>query len=224
MKDAEKSKEHIIEVTTALIEECGGETERITSRMIAQKAEVGLGLINYHFGSKENLITACVQRIIGRVITEVDFGREYETDKERLIAWATSVFDFLFEHRAISRISILGDFHDYNDDSNSVRTQHGFMLALKNELKDEYKTILVFVLTSAMQAAFLANETVKELLGFDLSNKEDRLKYIQKLVDLLFEDTRKDNEDKFIYGNGLLGTKFRDGDPVRNIDAYRKQF
>ena len=45
MKDAEKSKEHIIEVTTALIEECGGETERITSRMIAQKQKLDWDLL-----------------------------------------------------------------------------------------------------------------------------------------------------------------------------------
>ena len=49
-------KEHIIEVTTDLILQYEGDTDRITARMIAGKADIALGLINYHFGSKENLI------------------------------------------------------------------------------------------------------------------------------------------------------------------------
>lgn len=224
VQDSEKSKEHIIEVTTQLIEECEGEAEQITSRMIAQKAGIGLGLINYHFGSKEKLITTCVQRIIGRVITEINFSKEYATDKERLTAWATTVFDFLFEHRAISRISILGDFHDYSDESNSVRTQHGFMLALKNEIKIEYKTILVFTLTSAMQAAFLGNGTVSTILGFDLSQEAGRHGYIKKLVDLLFEENRREDEIESKNRNVRLGSKSAGSGTVRDINAYRKQF
>ena len=50
-------KNRIIEATTELIEQYNGSIKDITARMIAAKAEVGLGLINYHFGSKEKLIT-----------------------------------------------------------------------------------------------------------------------------------------------------------------------
>ena len=49
-------KNRIIEVTTELIEQHNGNIKDITARMIATKAGVGLGLINYHFGSKEKLI------------------------------------------------------------------------------------------------------------------------------------------------------------------------
>lgn len=57
-----------MEATTELIEQHNGNIKVITARMIAAKADVGLGLINYHFGSKEKLITECVQRIIGGVV------------------------------------------------------------------------------------------------------------------------------------------------------------
>ena len=72
MKNTTNVKDNIIEVTTELIEQLEGNTKSITARMIAEKAGVGLGLINYHCGSKENLITACVQRIIGKVIAGFD--------------------------------------------------------------------------------------------------------------------------------------------------------
>lgn len=68
MNKSENVKNQIIEVTTELIEQYNGGTKNITARMIAEKANIGLGLINYHFGSKEKLITECVQRIIGQVV------------------------------------------------------------------------------------------------------------------------------------------------------------
>lgn len=194
MKDTANVKERIVEVTTVLIEQHNGNTKSITARVIAEKSGVGLGLINYHFGSKENLITTCVQRIIGKVIAGFDTSKEYATDKERLTAWAIYVFDFLFEHNAISRISILSDLQNYTVNCNSVHTQRGFMFALKNDIEDKDKHILSFILTAAMQVAFLGSETVKELLGYDFKKQEDRAAYIEKLVSVLFEDNRKETK------------------------------
>lgn len=185
-------KNRIIEVTTELIEQHNGSVKDITSRMIAAKADVGLGLINYHFGSKENLITECVQRIIKKVVTGFQMTKQYETDKERLTACAVYVFDFLFEHSAISRVSILGDLQNYTENCNSVLTQQGFSLSLKNSISNEDKSMLVFILTAAMQAAFLGNGTIRQLLGYDFAKAGDRAAYIGKLVDILFEGTVQD--------------------------------
>lgn len=194
MSDNEKSKNHIIEITTELIKEFNGDTKKITSRLIAERADIGLGSINYFFGSKENLITECVQRIIGKVITEFQMSGNNGTDKERLTVCATYVFNFLFEHSAISRISILGDLQNYTENCNSVLTQRGFTLSLKNDISNKDKPMLVFILTSAMQAAFLGSETAKQLLGYDFTKTDDRTAYIQKLVDILFERTVKSDE------------------------------
>lgn len=182
-------KNHIIEVTTELIEQYNGNIKDITARMIAGKADVGLGLINYHFGSKEKLITECVQRIIGKVVTEFRMTKQYETDKERLTACSTYVFNFLFEHSAISRVSIMGDLQNYSKNCNSVLTQRGFSLSLQKGMSNEDKSMLVFILTAAMQVAFLGSEAVKQLLGYDFTKTEDRAAYIGKLVDILFEGT-----------------------------------
>lgn len=155
-------KNRIMEATTELIEQHNGNIKVITARMIAAKADVGLGLINYHFGSKEKLITECVQRIIGGVVAGFHMEQEFQTDKERLAAWATYVFDFLFEHFAISRVSILGDLQDYTGNCNSVLTQQGFLLSLKDGISNKDKAMFVFILTAAMQMAFWGSETVKQ--------------------------------------------------------------
>ena len=187
-------KNHIIEVTTELIEKHNGSIKDITARMIAAKADVGLGLINYHFGSKENLITECVQRIIGKVVTEFQITEQYETDKERLTDSAAYVFNFLFEHSAISRVSILGDLQNYTGNCNSVLTQQGFSLSLENDISNEDKSMLVFILTAAMQVAFLGSETIKQLFGYDFTKPKDRATYISKLVDILFKGTVRIDE------------------------------
>lgn len=194
MSKSENVKDRIIAVTIKLIEEYNGDTKSITARMIAEKAEVGLGLINYHFGSKDNLITECVQRIIGGVVAGFHMKQVFLSDKERLIAWATYVFDFLFEHSAISRISILSDFQNYSQNSNSVYTQYGFAKSLNSDISEKDKPMLVFILTAAMQVAFLGSATVNQILGYDFTKKKDRAKYIEKLVDILFEGAVKANE------------------------------
>ena len=194
MSNIENVKEHIIEITTDLIQQNDGNAKSITARMIAKQAGIGLGLINYHFKSKDNLITVCVQRIIGEVVAGFRMEQEFETDEERLTAWATYVFNFLFEHPAISRISIIGDFHSYSMKSNSVQSQKGFMLALKQDIADEDKAILSFILTTAIQVAFVGSETIKELLGYDFTKSRDRSAYIGRLVAVLFEDNRKEEK------------------------------
>ncbi len=180
-------KNRIIEVTTELIEQHNGNIKDITARMIATKADVGLGLINYHFGSKEKLITECVQRIIGKVVTEFQTTDQYETDKERLTDCATYVFNFLFKHSAISRVSILDDLQNYTENCNSILTQRGFSFSLKNDISNEDKSMFVFILTAAMQVAFLGSETIKQLFGYDFTSPGDRAAYISKLVAILFE-------------------------------------
>ena len=191
MKNMNDVKENIISVTTDLIEQSNGNIKNITARAIAEKAGVGLGLINYHFGSKDNLVATCVQRIIGKVIMGFSTEKEYANDKERLTAWAIYVFDFLFEHPAISRISILGDLQNYTIKCNSVYSQKGFMLALTKDIEDKDKPLLSFILTAAMQTAFLSGTAAKELLGYDFMKQTDRIAFIKKLVTTIFDDNRK---------------------------------
>ena len=187
MSKNENVKNHIVEVTTDLIEQYNGDTKNITARMIAEQADIGLGLINYHFGSKDNLITECVQRIIGKIVTGFHMEQTFQTDKECLTAWASYVFHFLFEHSAISRISILGDLQNYVENCNSVLTQQGFMHSLKNDISKDDKSVLVFILTAAMQTAFLGSDVAKQVLGYDFTKANDREAYIKKVISILFE-------------------------------------
>lgn len=193
MRNKDEVKEAIINATTKLIEESDGNVNSITARAIADKSNVALGLINYHFNSKENLITICVQRIINKVLMsfspdKTDYSKDDGlTDKERLISFAQQTYDFLFANYAIIKISILSDFKDYKPKSNSAYTQLGFSYALRGNIPESKKHLIAFSLTSIMQTAFLTGENSESLTGYNLFEKSQRDLFIADTVSMLME-------------------------------------
>jgi Transcriptional regulator len=178
----------IIEVTTGLIQGSSGNINEITIRMIAEQAGIGVGLINYHFGSKEQLIEQCVQKMISKVIMSFRPQTVQELDPvSHLKLTAKLVADFLMDNPAVSRISILGDQKNPKIRDNTMKTILGFSQSLTNSaLSEEKKRLLLFGLTSILQAAFLRKDISKECLGYDFNCKEERDRYLEDMVDILF--------------------------------------
>lgn len=183
----DETKEAILRETIQLIREKDGDLSQVTARLIAERAGVSLGLINYHFGNKDNLILECTQLIINDVISSFkpDFGEEKADAKKRLQITAFEVFETLFANPALSRVSILGDLNHPEADSNTVKTMRGFMYVCGDDLPDEKKRRIAFLLVCAMQEAFLYADCAKEYLGYDFSKKSERKRFIDKQVELL---------------------------------------
>ena len=61
-------------------------------------------------------------------------------------------------------------------------------------IREENKRLLAFMLTSSMQVAFLSGSSSKEILGYDLTIKSERDRYIDALSISIFRlvDTRDD--------------------------------
>ena len=191
MKNTKEVKERIIKATTELIEESGGKTESITSRKIAERADVALGLINYHFSNKDNLISICTKRMLSGIIMcflPDEDGIEVHTNKEQVAQRAKKVLDYIFRYPSVSSISTLEDLGDYTMRSNSVAIQKGFSLAIDKKAMDEdTKRLLVFMLTSSIQAAFLASGVSKDVLGYDMNVKEERDACAKRMIEILFD-------------------------------------
>ena len=186
-------KELLIDQTIALIKESDGKPESITARAIAQRSGVALGLINYHFGSKDNLLAKCSNKIITDLLCSMKpelMNAEDDglSDRERLTGYAKQTFEFLFANRAIVKMSILSDFSSYRADSNSALTQKGFQMALRGNIPDKSKRLISFSLASSMQAAFLAAEESKKITGYDLNTRKGRSSFIEDTVNMLMGD------------------------------------
>ena len=193
MKKSELAKEKIISVTTNLIQDVGGDIEKITIRLIAEHASVGVGLINHYFETKNQLIEICVQRIIENVILSFTPKINQESDPiNRLKVVAKLVVDFLIENPEVSRISILGDMNSPKITDNTMKTVRGFLFSLEDyNISEDEKRILLFCLTSIIQEAFLRKEISKQSFGFDFNKKEERDEFIDFIIDRLFERTDK---------------------------------
>jgi len=188
MRKADFVKKKIIDVTTDLIQGSSGKIEEITTRTIAEQSGVGIGLINYHFNSKDQLIEICVQRIISNVITAFRPEVSSELDPiDRLKIVAKLVIDFLLANPAVSRISIVGDYNNPKIQDNTMKTILGFSNSLVNyNCSEAEKKILLFSLTTILQAAFLRKDISKECFGLDFYIKKERDYFIDLNIEKLF--------------------------------------
>lgn len=181
-------KETIIKATTELIEENNGDIKAVTSRAIAERSGIALGLINYHFKSKDKLIEICVQRIVNKILLCFYSGNDGEENViNSVIKQAKQVMDFFFDNKAMAKIFILSDFKEYQAKNNSVSTQNGLKLTIGQKVENRKKKLLCFILTSALETAFLAGDCSREILGCDLNDKEDRDFFVEDTVYMLFQ-------------------------------------
>lgn len=124
-----------------MIQNSNGNVAEITTREIAEKAAVGMGLINYHFQTKKILIAICVQRNINQVVKH--FNPDILNNQISFACMVDStvqVFEFLFNTRVISRISILGDLSKPSNQSNTIKSQQRICHVLGNCLEQVDKS------------------------------------------------------------------------------------
>jgi len=179
-------KERIITTTIDLIKKSDGDINSITTRSITNKLGIGVGTINYHFQSKNNLIEICIERIVSNVIINFEFTDKKNYDTKQLLHLVVEqVFEFLFNNYAISRISILGDLKNPKLGNNTIKTMFRFHPYMKH-IDIPNQKILVHCLVATMQSAFLNQSISKDMFGYDLSIKKEREKFINDLIQALF--------------------------------------
>lgn len=182
------NKEKIIKATITLIEEKGEQINSITVREICKKADVGLGLVNYYFENKDKLISCCVEKIINGTIEKFALIREQTknfTPFEKLDYLGNMTLDFLFDHYAVSKISILTDMQTPKENDNTHRTYSAYLPLVSTcrpEWDERKVKRMTYCLITAMQQAFLRNEIILLTQGVDLRNKTERKQYHKQLL------------------------------------------
>ncbi len=186
------NKEAIIQATIEMINEKGDRLDEITVREICKKSGVGLGLVNYHFGNKEKLIEVCVEYIVNDIVEQFQNMRE-ETQKftpfEKLEYLGNMTLNYLFEHEAVSRVSILTDMQTPKEKDNTNRTYAAYLpliSACRPDWSEETVQRKTFCLITVMQQIFLRHKAVSAILGVDLNSEQDRKElHAQILHDIL---------------------------------------
>jgi len=192
LKRAEDVKEKIIHATVRLIADSEGDIASLSTRAIAASAGVGIGLINYHFQTKDNLIEICVERMIGKVIESFSPDVQALAPIERLKESSKTVMDFLVANPAVARISILSDSKNPKIGDNTMKSVSAAVIAFSDAgLPKKELHLLSFTLISVMQSMFLRRDHAKEVFGFDINEKKERDSALDRIIESIFGGIRQ---------------------------------
>ncbi|MCE1254090.1 MAG: TetR/AcrR family transcriptional regulator [Anaerolineae bacterium] len=183
-------KEEIIEATIQLIEEKGSDTDSITISEICSRVKVGVGLVNYHFQTKENLIRQCVQTMIGRVITQtrpLHASLAAMSNEDKLRAMLKSTATFLAANENLSRISIQTDLENDQLQDNTRQTADAywpiFRAAVPAEMDEREARRRLYMIIFSIQAVFMRRKLYQMETGIDYTDKTQRDKLVDDVVD-----------------------------------------
>lgn len=190
-KPEKEVKQKIINATIDLIKKYG-DVSRITVREIAFTAGVGVGLINYHFQTKENLINQCtldlIRHSIGQLGAKNHDSAMAPIDKLKLLA--NGIASFMAMNPGVSRISIVKDYASPEPADNSAQVIQ--MLApIARDICGEGESgadhfLRLHTLVSAIEAAFLRKDALMTAFGIDFDDHEQRAHLVDFCIDQIF--------------------------------------
>lgn len=190
-KQKSEIREQIIGITIELIKE-RGDTGIITVREIASKAGVGVGLINYHFQTKDNLINICIMELIGQSIFQLQASSQ-NTDMKtiyKLTELCKGIASFMAVNPGLSRMSITKDLVS-PDQKDNITLLTQMLLPIVKDLcgdkKDDSELhILLHMLISSISVGFLRNSVISKTTKIDFADSEQRDKFVEYCINCLF--------------------------------------
>jgi len=183
------AKERLIDVTIKMI--CKGKKpSEITVKEITENAELGNGMVNYHFQSKDNLIRLAVKKVMTcatKSLSEKMKVKEEKSPSKRLTIILKEVINFIADNSEISKIAILDDLENNQGTAHLLSSEESYNKCLKDLYGDNMHKIWIknYLIAGYINYIFLKAENIKNEMGFDFYNKEDREKAIENLIDEL---------------------------------------
>lgn len=182
----EEAKERILSTTIALLSQEDSDPERITIRAISKQAGVGIGLINYHFGSKEALIKQAIDRMAGTIADQWQamLDPNVADPAERLKSLLKANAAVGAENARLARVSILSELL-YGDLEVPL-----IILPVLKEIfgreKDEQEIrVIAFMLVTSLQVMLVRERTFRKYAGINIFDAQQRDHWIDAIVDLL---------------------------------------
>lgn len=178
MCEMETTKQRMIKATKELI--CQGKKpSEITVADITEKANVGNGMVNYHFQSKDNLmreavrdVTACANRVLTEKI------RPFATApvEQRLAIILKEVLDFFSHNAEISKIAIIDNLENDEGIPHLLSEVTVFNDCLNELYENETRRRWMknYIIVGFFDYIFLKAKLIKKETGFDFFNKLDR--------------------------------------------------
>ena len=180
------TKEKLVDATFELMEEAD-DPLNVTSRQIADRAGVKPSMINYCFGSRENLIYQTFQKQYMGFLKDKDVEKLIASDiapKDLLKKLHFIVAKCLVENPKFTK-AITG-YVLFNRDLSQESFSFPYVKKHYSGKKtDEECRLIAYELSAMMQLIVFRKDDIRESFGIDLNNDKELQKYIDMRVDLL---------------------------------------
>lgn len=170
---------------TAEILDDGGDAEKITVRQIAERAGVGVGLINYHFGSKNALLGEVIGQRMGEMAERLSGVHTNLEPRARLSAMMKQLFSFGAEYKSLMQVLIRQGFDSGN--SSAAMTVVPILREILGSDTDEMQLrIMALQILHPIQVTCLAPEQFYIYSGINIDDAAQRDKFVDSLISNLF--------------------------------------
>ena len=183
------TKEKLTDATFALMEEAD-DPMGVTSRQIAARAGVKPSMINYCFGSRENLIYQTFQSQYLSFLNETRIKKLIASDitpKELLKKLHFTVAKCLVENPKFTR-AITGYVLFSRDLSKESFSYPYVKKHYAGRKTDKECMLIAYELSAMMQLIIYRKDEIRENFGIDLDKDRELRKYINMRIDLLLGD------------------------------------
>lgn len=185
------ARQTLINITKALLEE-QNDIESITVRLIAERAGVGTGLINYHFKSKDNLLSIAIGDVMAEAIRSfTSAGMNAELDPvAKLKRLLKELFLIICRNKKLMRFILSQEIMEGN-----LKTALYLIPLLKEifgtQKNDMELRIIALQIIHPIQVTGLNIEAFYMFSGIDLNDEEQRNTFIDTLINNLVNPVLK---------------------------------
>lgn len=184
------AKERIIKAAAEILDEVN-DIEKITVRQIAQRANVGIGLINYHFRSKDNLFGMVVGKMMAEkaagFITPGNYSNLEPVAK--LKAMLKELYSLGSQYEKLNQFTIMKGIQN-----GDIQTQLFIIPVLReifgNSADEMQLRIIAMQIILPIQVTALCPSSFKIYSGIELHNEIQRNIFIDNLIDNLVKDNK----------------------------------
>lgn len=175
----------------------------VTTREITKKAGVNIASINYHFGSKNNLLKEVEEyysEMLYNMQNEIINNVKY-SPKEKLVYWANSIMEYMLEYPALITLisNLVSKDAKYNP---GLLKKFFFNIELKEKIEEiigeitkiEDELVLNCKYTQLFSGILgpILFQTIRsvyesERVFYDIYKKEDRMEYIEELINSILK-------------------------------------
>lgn len=193
MGNESEARDRIIQATIELLKEVS-EVENVTVRIIAQRANVGVGLINYHFHSRDNLLSIAIGSLMAKMAIDLREEQSVNEDSptDRIRKMLKTLYSFGEKHEKL--IQFLLTHGIVNGDMDAALYLVPMLKEIFGSQKDEIQLrIIALQILLPIQVASISPSAFHHFTGIDLHNIKQRDNFIDTLVNNLLNNliTRK---------------------------------